>query len=132
MPESVKTSEEHLIYQVDERYHSINNYLDLVNEDQDRNPIIPDYVLIELPPLLHHPYPSGLVATSDLAVMVCRSNRSWSEADQGALDTFKKLTRVNPMFILNGVESQVVKSMIGSLPKKRRGFRRKVKKMANS
>ena len=132
VPETPGNSEGHFIYKVDERYHSINNYLDLVNNDQDPNPIFPDYVLIELPPLLHHPYPAGLVASSDLAVMVCRSNRSWSQADQGALDTFKKLTKNNPMFILNGVESQVVKSMLGSLPKKRRGFRRRSRRTSHS
>jgi hypothetical protein len=60
--------------------------------------------------------------------MVCRSNRSWSEADQGALDTFRKLTRVNPLFLLNGVDLPVVKSAIGEIPRKPSRFRRRMEK----
>jgi hypothetical protein len=110
----------------------VNNYLDLLERNPFGTNLSPDYVLIELPALLYHSYPAGLVASSDVAVMVCRANRSWSEADQGALDTFMKLSPNKPLFVLNGVEPQVVKSSIGELPKKSKGIRRKMKKTAQA
>jgi succinoglycan biosynthesis transport protein ExoP len=132
VPETERSSEGHLVLRVDQSYYSINNYLDVLDRNPFSTSIVPDYVLIELPPLLHHSYPAGLVASSDVAVMVCRSNRSWSDADQGALDTFMKLTPNHPLFVLNGVENQVVKSAIGELPKKSKGIRKKMRKMAQA
>ena len=127
-PESQTNSEEHIIYHVDESYYSIRNATDLLAGSQFNPTFTPDYILVELPPLLYFPYPAGLVASSDLSIMVCRSNRSWSDADQGALNTFMKRTRHNPLFMLNGVEMQVVKSAIGEIPGKQNWIKRSMKK----
>ena len=127
-PETQLNSEEHVIYHVDESYYSINNAADLLVGSQYNPTFSPDYILVELPPLLYFPYPAGLVSSSDLSIMICRSNRSWSEADQGALNTFMKHTRHNPLFLLNGVEMQVVKSAIGEIPGKQSWIHRSMKK----
>lgn len=127
-PENQVNSEEHVIYHVDESYYSITNAADLLAGSEFRQAFLPDYILVELPPILYFPYPAGLVSSSDLSIMVCRSNRAWSEADQGALDTFMKRTRHNPLFMLNGVEMQVVKSAIGEIPGKQTWIRRSMKK----
>jgi uncharacterized protein involved in exopolysaccharide biosynthesis/Mrp family chromosome partitioning ATPase len=110
--------EEQLIYHVDESYYSIANAADLLAGSQYSQGISPDYILVELPPILYFPYPSGLAASADMSIMVCRSNRTWSQADHGALETFMKHTRHKPLFLLNGVEMQVVKSAIGDIPGK--------------
>jgi uncharacterized protein involved in exopolysaccharide biosynthesis/cellulose biosynthesis protein BcsQ len=130
-PENQLNPEEHVIYHVDESYYSIGNAKDLLVASQYNPTFSPDYILIELPPLLYFPYPAGLVSSSDLSIMVCRSNRSWSEADQGALETFMKHTRHHPLFMLNGVEMQVVKSAIGEIPGKPSWIRRTMKKKAH-
>ncbi len=127
-PENQVNSEEHVIYHVDESYYSITNAADLLAGSEFKQAFLPDYILVELPPILYFPYPAGLVSSSDLSIMVCRSNRAWSEADQGALDTFMKRTRHNPLFMLNGVEMQVVKSAIGEIPGKKTWIRRSMKK----
>lgn len=127
-PENQVNSEEHVIYHVDESYYSITNAADLLAGSEFKQAFLPDYILVELPPILYFPYPAGLVSSSDLSIMVCRSNRAWSEADQGALDTFMKRTRHNPLFMLNGVEMQVVKSAIGEIPGKQTLIRRSMKK----
>ena len=80
---------------------------------------IPDYILIEIPPVLYYPYPSGLVASVDLPLLVCRANRVWSQADQSSADSIAKITSLTPQFVLNGVELEVVESILGDLPKKR-------------
>jgi len=127
-PDNQFNPEEHVIYHVDESYYSIGKAEDLLLASQYNPTFTPDYILVELPPLLHFPYPAGLVSSSDLSIMVCRSNRAWSEADQGALDTYMKLTRHDPLFLLNGVEMQVVKSAIGEIPGKPGRIRRTMRK----
>jgi hypothetical protein len=127
-PENQLRSEEHVVYHVDEGYYSIGNGTDLLAGSQYNYTFTPDYIFVELPPLLHFPYPAGLVSSSDLSIMVCRSNRSWSEADQGALSTFMKHTRHRPLFMLNGVEMHVVKSAVGEIPGKESWIRRSMKK----
>jgi uncharacterized protein involved in exopolysaccharide biosynthesis len=127
-PENQLNTEEHVIYHVDESYYSITNAADLINGTQYNPTFLPDYILVELPPILYFPYPAGLVSSSDLSILVCRSNRSWSEADQGALNTFMKRTKHNPLFLLNGVEMHVVKSAIGEVPDKKNWTNRSKKK----
>ena len=117
IPENGQNSEAHMIYRVDESYYSIKNYNELLERTQFETNILPDFILIELPPLLYHPYPAGLVTSADLSILVIRSTRSWTQADQGALETLMKLTHQSPLFLLNGVDMQVVKSAIGELPK---------------
>jgi uncharacterized protein involved in exopolysaccharide biosynthesis/cellulose biosynthesis protein BcsQ len=128
IPENGKNSEEHMMYRVDESYYSIKNYGELLERTQSETNIVPDYILIELPPVLYHPYPAGLVSSADLSILVIRSTRSWSQADQGALETLMKLTHQSPLFLLNGVDMQVVKSALGELPKsKSKSGKKKVK-----
>ena len=127
-PETKISSEEHVIYHVDEGYYSIRNAEDLLVSSQYNPTFTPDFILVELPPLLYFPYPAGLVSSSDLSIMVCRSNRAWSEADQNALKTYMKRTRHNPLFLLNGVEMHVVKSTVGNVGEKEPWIKRAMKK----
>lgn len=87
----------------------------------------PDYIFVELPALLEKNHPVELVSTADLNVLVCRSNRIWSEADTTALDNMKKLSKGNFNYVLNGVEMEEVEAMLGELPKKRSLIRKKLK-----
>jgi len=59
--------------------------------------------------------------------LVCRSNRTWTEADQSALDVLMKLTTHQTHYMLNGVKLQVVESVLGELPKNRSVLRRMLK-----
>ena len=98
-----------------------------------KNPISsdskPDYILIEIPPVLYYSFPTQLIASADLAILVCRANRNWTAADQGALDTVKNVTSKEPVFLLNGIEIEVVESVLGDLPKKRSRMRRLFKRI---
>lgn len=128
VPEEGSNVEEHYIYQIDESYYSITQYQELLDKNNFNSSFSPDYILIELPPILYHPYPAGLVASSDISIMVCRATRAWTQADKGALSTFMKISHHDPLFLLNGVEPQVVRSALGNIPKKRRKIRRRMRK----
>ena len=113
-------------YMIHKDYFNSMGYPDLIKHPNIPNSQ-PDYVIIEIPPILYYSYPTELIASADLAILVCRANRSWTEADIGVLETLKKLTRCEPVALLNGVELNVVETILGDLPKKRSLLRRKLK-----
>ncbi|MFH1936149.1 MAG: LysM peptidoglycan-binding domain-containing protein, partial [Bacteroidota bacterium] len=85
-----------------------------------------DYILIEIPSLLNHPFPVEFVRMFDLSLLVIRANRSWKEADIILLDAFKPLCKQEPQVILNGVELFFLDSVFGEVPKPRSEFRRMI------
>ncbi len=125
--ENVLDEHEFMYYNVDESFYSVNNYKEILALNNYYLSFTPDFVLIELPPILFYPYPVGLLSDTDMSILICRSNRIWSEADQGALDVLTELTKQKTHFLLNGVELQVIESILGDLPKKRSWLRRKLK-----
>ena len=126
-PENYLSKAEYLHYTVDDMFYPVKNYEEILHLNGFKLSYIPDFVLIELPPVLYYPYPVSLVSEADIPIMVCRSNRVWSDADQGALHTFMELARQKTHFILNGVELRVIESILGDLPKKRSQIRRTMK-----
>lgn len=118
-PESYLSNDEVFSYLIDSNYYSAKSYLDILNSGNDTFKKIPDTVLIVLPAILYYPYPVGLVTDADLTTLICRANRVWSTADQGALDLILKIANQKTFFILNGVEIPVVETVLGVLPKKR-------------
>ncbi len=126
-PTEYLEKDEFFYYKKTKNFYSTNNYREILEQNQITLSYIPDFVLIELPPILFSPYPVGLISNADLPILVCRSNRVWNEADQGVLDTLMKLTEKKTHFILNGVETLVIESVLGDLPRKRSRLRRAIK-----
>jgi polysaccharide biosynthesis transport protein len=126
-PEAYLDKTEYMHYRVDVEYNSISSYEDIIEANKMLLDFKPEYVFIEMPPILYYSYPQQLVASADLAIILCRANRVWSDADQGAINTLKEITRQEPVVLLNGVESEVVESVLGDLPKKRSWIRRIMK-----
>ena len=127
-PETYLRPDEYFFYNVDENFLSVKDYKEILDKYNIYLSYIPDFVLIELPAILHYPYPANLISGADMPVLVCRSNRVWSKADQGILDVLMQITSQKTHFIINGVELEVIESILGDLPKKRSWLRRKLKK----
>jgi len=128
-PDNYLDSREYASYQINADYYSTGNYTDLTEKNNISIDSKPDYVIIEIPPVLYYSFPPQLIASADLAILVCRANRFWSAADQGALDIVKEITQNEPVILLNGVELQVIESVLGDLPKKRSWLRRLAKNL---
>ena len=126
--ENYLNPEEYFFYNVDENFSSVKDYMEILDRNNIHLSYIPDYVLIEIPAILYYPYPGNLLAAADMPILVCRSNRVWTKADQGILDVLMQITTQKTHFILNGVELEDIESILGDLPKKRSWFRRKFKK----
>ena len=126
---TVLTDNEFYEYSIDEHFLHLKDYKELLSRNNHTLSFIPDYVLIEIPSILYYPYPTALVQSADLPLMICRANRVWSHADQGSLDNISEVTSKSPLFLLNGVEIEVVESILGELQKKRNWIRKMVKKI---
>ncbi|MEM9678860.1 MAG: hypothetical protein AAF901_00940 [Bacteroidota bacterium] len=120
---------EYKIYDLNEDYKAIQNHEEFVFNASKENHENLDYILIELPNILEFSYPSELIANSDLALMVCRSNRLWSKADDNILNNIKALAGKKLQFIINGVDIKEVETVLGELPKKRSNARIRLKNM---
>lgn len=119
---------EHLQYEVNDFYTHARSYQDLAFNPHTVIFEDLDFVIVELPGLLKQNYPAGIFANSDLAIMVCRSNRVWTNADQNILENIKGLVKNDIKFVLNGVELEQTETVLGEIPKKRSALRKKVKR----
>jgi uncharacterized protein involved in exopolysaccharide biosynthesis/LysM repeat protein len=128
-PENYLAPDEFISYQIDESFQSVTDYQDILTRNHIRINYVPDYVLLEIPPVLFYSYPNALVQNCQVPLLVCRANRTWSNADQEALDTLSKHLSQPAIFLLNGVEIPVVETVLGELPKKRSIITRLLKKL---
>lgn len=117
-PANYLETEEYHTYKFDEKYQSIKSMQDLLKRNKINLKSIPDYILIEIPGIVNHSYPIGLIASADMAIMVARSNRTWTQSDQTALDTFSSHVARPPQYILNGVEIPVIETVLGKQKRK--------------
>lgn len=117
----------HRVYKRDFGCQDITHFenLDFDSNNLDFDSL--DYVFIELPNILETHYAIELISNSDLGILICRSNRLWSAADENILNNIKKNTEDNLHFIINGIEIEEVETILGELPKKRSNTRRKLK-----
>ncbi|MFT3704724.1 MAG: hypothetical protein QM802_20330 [Agriterribacter sp.] len=113
--------------EINEQYLNAANYNEILKQKGITLSFIPDYVLIELPSLINNNYPVKLIAGADLTILVCRSNRLWTDADHVVLDNIQSLSGDKLQFILNGVEIKETEMLLGDLPKKASSFRKKIK-----
>ena len=122
-------SSTYFIYNINEQFYTAKNYTDILELNNIHISFVPDYVLIELPALIYNNYPAELIAGAAMSILVCRSNRLWAEADQAALNNLLPLSGNKMHFIINGVELKEAEAVIGDLPKKTSGFRKKIKNL---
>ncbi|MFN8250907.1 MAG: hypothetical protein U0V75_03410 [Ferruginibacter sp.] len=126
-PSVVLGKNEYIRSSTTEAYYAARSYKDLLAAQTLSPENTPDYIFIELPAMLQKNHPAALLASADMNILVCRSSRIWSEADNTALAAVKSVAAAKTAFILNGVELQEVETMLGELPKKRSVIRKKIK-----
>ena len=128
-PSDFLPSDTYFTYKVDGNFKKFRNYTEILLNNGVNITYVPDFVLIELPPVLYYNYPADLFREADISLLVCRSNRVWSDADKSAIEILSNITNHKIHFILNGVELNAIESVLGELPKKRSHFRKKMKNL---
>lgn len=89
------------------------------------------YIITEIPALIGGNYPAKLLSQVDVALLVCRANRSWLPADKRAIETVNKFLKRPSRLVLNAVRIDLLEDSIGEIPRNRSRFRRWIKKVAN-
>lgn len=130
-PETYLGKEDFVTYKLNKSCCSVENYKELLTLNGITRSDEPDFVLIELPPLLYYPLPVNLLTSSDKVVLVCRANRVWTSADESIVNDLRQTTGKEPMFVLNGVELPVMEHVLGELPKQRGLFHRFLKNVVS-
>jgi uncharacterized protein involved in exopolysaccharide biosynthesis len=116
-------------YSLNNTFYNAKSYSDILESNHISSDHNPDFIIIELPALIYNNYPSELINNADLGILVCRSNRIWSEADQTAMGNLMETTASKIKLIVNGVSINEIESVLGDLPKKRTKLRKKIKAM---
>jgi uncharacterized protein involved in exopolysaccharide biosynthesis len=120
---------EYFAYKINNQFYEAKTYLDLLKQNDISLNYTPDFAIIELPAIIYNNYPADLMTHADLGVLVCRSNRVWSDADQSAMNNLLATSASKINVIVNGVNINEIESVLGDLPKKRSQFRKKLKSM---
>ncbi|SDX08011.1 hypothetical protein SAMN05444411_10343 [Lutibacter oricola] len=120
-------SSEHYSYNLDKHFYNAKNYTDILKQKNIELDYTPDFVIIELPAIIYNNYSSELIINADLDILVCRSNRVWSNADESAISNLREDCASKLNIIVNGVNINEIESLLGDLPKKRTKFRKKIK-----
>lgn len=123
------SKDEYLKYEIDERFSNAKTFKDLTFDKSKVAINDLDYVILELPNILEQNYSAEILQNSDLAVLICRSNRVWSKADENILNNIKEIVSSEVQFIINGVEIEQVETLIGEIPKKRSALRKRMKNL---
>lgn len=82
-----------------------------------------DYVLLELPNLLVQAPPVGVVAQSDLSLLVVRADAQWGRADRLLGDLYRQAARGPVLAVLNAVDADRLEPVLGELPRLRTGLK---------
>lgn len=127
--ELIPPTDDEIQYSIRDNFFESKQIGDLMTGYEHLDPESYDYILVEIPSLINNAYPIELIRNFDFALIVVRANRSWTNADDAALNSFLPLFRQNPHIVLNGVELIYLDVVFGELPRQRSGFRRTIKRI---
>ena len=85
------------------------------------------HIIIELPHVLGLNNLNAPLTDLDQLILVCKSNRVWSNSDKLAWQNIINSTDCKPQIIVNGVDPIVMEDFIGEVPKTRSLLRRRIK-----
>ncbi|MBL7815591.1 MAG: hypothetical protein JNL70_11285 [Saprospiraceae bacterium] len=123
------THEDDLFYKADFTLFEKEDELDLI-DNQNIGWHRCQYIVTEIPAIGSGNFPAKLLSQVDVTLLVCRANRTWSNADRRALATVNQFLKRPARLILNATRLDLLEDSLGELPRKRSVLRRWVKRLA--
>jgi len=115
--EDQEYSESEYVYDINHKFFDIEHIRELLDKTALRSDNIEyDYILLEIPNIIHNTYPLDLMRTLDGALLVSKATATWKKADQMALENFNRVAEEEPMIILNQVEMFVIDELLHGVP----------------
>jgi uncharacterized protein involved in exopolysaccharide biosynthesis len=127
--ELIPPAEDEIQYIIQDNFFELKDTSELLKGYEHLDLESYDYIFIEVPSLINNAYPIDLIQKFDLALIVVRANRSWTDADKSALSGFLSITKQPTQIILNGVELMFLDSVFGEIPMPRSKFRKAMKRI---
>ncbi|MCF8230649.1 MAG: LysM peptidoglycan-binding domain-containing protein [Bacteroidales bacterium] len=110
-------SESEYVYTINNQFFEIEHIRELLDKTALRSDNREyDYILLEIPNIIHNTYPMDLMRTLDAALLVTRATTTWKKADRMALENFNRVAEEEPMIILNDVEMYVIDELLHGVP----------------
>lgn len=125
----VTNQEDYVEYVINDSFFNKTKLPNLFIDEEIPRFNVYDYVVMELPSIVHNPFPPELMKEFDIAIMVARANRTWLQADMKSLKSIKEFLLVEPVVVLNGTNPEYLQELVGEIPKKRSRLRRIIKKI---
>lgn len=115
--ENQEYSESEYVYDINNRFFEIEHVRELLDKTALRSDNAAyDYILLEVPNIIHNTYPLDLMRTLDAALLVSKATETWKKADQRALENFNRVAEEEPMIVLNEVEMFVIDELLHGVP----------------
>ena len=131
--EDQEYSESEYIYDINNQFFETEHIRELLDKTALRSDNREyDYILLEIPNIIHNTYPLDLMRTLDAALLVTRATTTWKKADRMALENFNRVAEEEPMIILNDVEMFVIDEMLHGVPTAGKSKWKKYKDMASA
>lgn len=105
----------------------LTNYFETYLTDKDIKENL-EFEFTEIAAIQHEPYQEKTLIAADVHLLVARANRKWTASDKHSLEVYSELSGKQPLLFLNGVSSDVMEEVIGSIPKRRNKVRAMVHK----
>ncbi|MGM0565396.1 MAG: LysM peptidoglycan-binding domain-containing protein [Bacteroidota bacterium] len=111
-------SESEYIYDINNRFFEIDHVKQLLDSTALRSDNAEyDYILLEIPSIIHNSYPLDLMKTIDGSLIISKASETWKNADQMALENFMQVSNEEPMFILNQADKYAIDEMLHGVPR---------------
>lgn len=100
-------------YTIDNHFIEVESIGELLGERNLRQEnYIYDYIVLEIPSIVHYAYPIGLMKTIDIPILFVNATDHWRKSDIKALDNLKLITKNDPLVVLNNAELFALEDII--------------------
>ena len=100
-------------YTIDNHFIEVESIGELLGEKNLRQDnYVYDYILFELPSIVHHAYPINLMKSIDIPILFVNATDHWRKSDIKALENLKLVTKNDPLVVLNNAELYALEDII--------------------
>jgi LysM repeat protein len=100
-------------YTINNHFIEVESISELLGERNLRQDnYVYDYILLELPSIVHHAYPINLMKSIDIPILFVNATDHWRKSDIKALENLSLVTKNTPMVVLNNAELFALEDII--------------------
>jgi len=100
-------------YTIDNHFIEVETIGELLGDKNLRQDnYVYDYILLELPSIVHHVYPINLMKSIDIPILFVNATDHWRKSDIKSLENLKLVTKNEPLVVLNNAELFALEDII--------------------